>query len=835
VKSSEWLDNTFNGEFMPLLSHDNYRNYFKNLALNFPTALIPLGWIMHRTDAEGQLPLWEKLDFSHIPAGTLSEVYEDYAHEKAPKKSQQQSVHFTPRHIARMMVRQAFRGVPSEIVSTASVLDPATGAAVFLSLAFRELARQHAIHNQEKWPDTKALRGILYNQLCGLDINFTALNLAALTLYLTAIELDENPVPPEKLRFEKPLIGSVLLNVSRSPTGSGTVNEFGSIEASFQLGKKFDVVIGNPPWTSLGLKDEGENNDTVDKGQPTDKFSREIGAFVNQCIVDKKLDASIKYAHPDKVPDIAFVWKATEWAKEDTGVISFIVHQRLLIKRTSSWKMARKALFSCLQVDGIINAGEFANHDKLIWPGIESPFCILFARNRKAPKRHRIQLLSLAVEPTLLSRRQIRLDPLATTTISIEDMDELPGGLVVRTKGNELDRALLGRWQARLEAVNQTNELNIRNLRRLPLTTIGRCLEAFSKGLPKRGFKTALKNTKTPEWFSQLNANTKELVAAPKERIAGLIKSSEVIQEFLPRPFKSSPGLLWYKPPFLLIRHTPGSLGELARTILVTPSEEDAFVLYPYAFIGVPIKDDVESVLYAKFISLWINSSLYSYFQTLTSTQFSFGIKVILNNELLDTPIMSMHQAIELKLTNPIEIQNLFDRLSVTDKNLQEEIDSWVYKIIGVDAHEKQLIQDTLSISYPIGPSRNIGRHWVTQTIVEKFIISLKHELVDEELIDTASISVLPQNSVLPGWRFVIFKSTHAINIENDPALYIQSFSDEDLIKLVRENYPNGEVWGISKDNWFIYGQLALQRLWVPSRACITAQMISAWAGKFIS
>lgn len=833
----DWLDKTFNGEFMPLRAKNGYEAYFAKLVQQSPKALEPLGWILHRTDAGGQLPLWEKLDFSHIPAGTLSEVYEDYAHRKAPRKAKQESVHFTPRHIARMMVRQALSGLEKEAAADAKVLDPAVGAAVFLSLTYRELARRYALRNGT-WPDTQALRNILYAQLRGMDINTSALNLAALTLYLTAIELDANPVPPEKLKFEKRLIGTVLLDVSVPGAKTAHESELGSIRSDLQLGRIFDVVIGNPPWTSLGRRDESETEQTRGGADASDAFAREVESVAATCIARRDVVLDGKYAHPDKVPDIAFLWKATEWAKEETGIISLIVHQRLLIKQTKPWRLARHALFSCIQVDGIVNAGEFANHDKLIWPGIESPFCVLFARNRKPPQNHRALMLSLAVEPTLKWRRQIRLDPLTTMSVSMADFDERPGGLVVRTKGCELDRALLQRWSARTDITLEAGNLLIEsdNPRRLPLTTIGACIKKLAIGEPKRGFKTGTKNTREPKWFDDLPELTKELTAIAKERIAGPVFATDIKQAFTRRPFKSSPGLEWYRPPFLLLRHNSGTREELARTMLVMPSGNDVPVLYPYAFIGIPLKREQGALLYAKFIAVWINSSLYSYYQTLTSTQFTFGIKVSLNDEILDTPVMEMQQAINARLTDQAEIERLFERLAYSDQTLLADIDAWVYRILGTDAHEQRLIKDTLSVSYPIGPSRQSGKAWVNPSQVVEYVDQLKTELVhNADLIDIESISIVTPTSALTGWRFLTWKLNTSSAVNISPKDRLEAVNDDELIRLVREKYPQGEIWAVSKDGWFVFGQLALNRLWLPSRACMTADVMAAWADKCIT
>lgn len=833
-----WLDNTFNGEFMPLPANNGYSSYFENLVQQSPKALEPLGWILHRTDAGGQLPLWEKLDFSHIPAGTLSEVYEDYAHRKAPRKAQRESVHFTPRHIARMMVRQALSGVPENMAATAKVLDPAVGAAVFLSLTFRELARRYALQNNGTWPETKALRNILYSQLCGMDINTSALNLAALTLYLTAIELDANPVPPEKLKFEKRLIGTVLIDVSTINTEDKNASTLGSIRNDLQLGQNFDVVIGNPPWTSLGRNDDSETEETKDGAKVSNAFARAVESVASKCISKRKVTLESNYNHPDKVPDIGFIWKATEWAKEDTGIISLIVHQRLLIKQTKPWRNARRALFSSIEVNGILNAGDFANHDKLIWPGIESPFCVLFARNRKPSENHRSLMLTLNVEPSLNWRRQIRLDPLTTMSISVDDFDERPGGIVVRTKGCELDRALLKRWADRM-ATDQCNvNVSIDSVkpRRLPLATIGTCIKEFSTGTPKRGFKTGKKNTKLPKWFEDLPQEVRELKATEKSRIAGSINAREITREFIRRPFKSSPDLQWYQPPFLLLRHTPGIRGELARTTVVMPNADETPVLYPYAYIGVPLKRDGEALLYAKYIAVWINSSLYSYFQTLTSTQFTFGIKVVLNDEILDTPVMKLQQALQANLTNPIEIEDLFKRLAHSDKTLQSEIDAWVYKIIGADSHEQRLIEDTLSVSYPISLARRSGKAWVSNSKVAEYIDQLKIELQSSaDVIDIESVTEVAMSSILIGWRFLTWRLKTPFVIQNDTHEELQDVSEDELLRLVREKYPQGEVWVTTKDGYFVFGQMALNHLWLPSRASMSAQVMVTWADQCVA
>ena len=74
IAISRWLDDTFNGDFLPLSS-----SVVRGLS---KPALVRLGQIL-RGAPGGQLQLgWEekshRLDFAHIPVGVLSQAYERY-------------------------------------------------------------------------------------------------------------------------------------------------------------------------------------------------------------------------------------------------------------------------------------------------------------------------------------------------------------------------------------------------------------------------------------------------------------------------------------------------------------------------------------------------------------------------------------------------------------------------------------------------------------------------------------------------------------------------------------------------------------------------------------
>jgi len=206
--TSRWLDDKFNGDLMPL-SPDTFeklpgRGYHA------------LGNILRRAQ-DGQLSLgweekWDNLDFAHIPVGVLSQAYERHLRNHRPAKQRRQGVYYTPKPIAELMIRASFRALERRgVAKSAKILDPAVGGGMFLLTAFRELVAAHWRANGRR-PDTNDLRQILYDQLVGFDINEAALRYAALGLYLLSIELDPNPRPVDKLKFDR-LRGKVLFRV----------------------------------------------------------------------------------------------------------------------------------------------------------------------------------------------------------------------------------------------------------------------------------------------------------------------------------------------------------------------------------------------------------------------------------------------------------------------------------------------------------------------------------------------------------------------------------------------------------------------------------------------
>ena len=383
---------------------------------------------------------WGDLDFAHIPVGVLSQVYESFSHRADPRTARDTSIHYTPRTIARLMVDEAFAAVKDP--ADAKVLDASCGAGIFLVLAFRRLVRERWQHDDER-PNTAKIQDILYKQIRGFDISESALRLAALALYITAIELNASPRPPRALKFPRNLRGEVLHRFGDQDDAAEKSADFplGSLgpEVPRELDKTFDIVIGNPPWTRLRDRTEegGSKADKKERKSAIAALNAEFTAIGRRVLEARGLNELARnYHNPDMNPDLPFLWRAMEWAK-DGGVIALAMPARLFGRTTGKGFEAWRAILRSVEVTGLINGADLRWSS--VWKDVDMPFCMFFARNAIAKPGHRLHYACPINEPDLNGEGRFRIDYEAAQSISAAHVEKEPWLLKTLSLGTWLD------------------------------------------------------------------------------------------------------------------------------------------------------------------------------------------------------------------------------------------------------------------------------------------------------------------------------------------------------------------------------------------------------------
>ena len=620
--TSCWLDETFNGDLLPLVDGvteetssaerlRRYRRFYRDAGQATEMHLfdhlqaILWGW-QHVEGHSFQMIFdvdWNDFNFAHIPIGVLSQVYETFSHQWDEACAAETSVYYTPRSIAKLLVDEAFAGVKN--AADAVVLDPACGAGVFLVLAFRRLVREYWGKNGSR-PDTRGIQRILYKQLRGFEVSESAVRLSALSLYISAIEVNATQRPPKALKFPHPLRGEVLFSFGQHESDKGRGFVLGSlgprVPATFN--NSFDIVVTNPPWTRLRVtSDEGKQR-AEDKKRLV-AINSEFTALTRRALIARGCpELASDYTNPDFNPDLPFLWRATEWCRPD-GIVAMALPGRIILKQSKKGKAARDTILQGLAVTGILNGSDL--EETPVWPNMKLPFMLLFARNSVPKPDHHFHFVTPIRENRLSSRGAFRLDYKAAETVA------------ARTA---VEKAWL------LKALAVGTVLDVEVMDKLPDGVLSRFWKenGLCSGI---GYNLFSGKARTIDML-----DLRDFHAPQNGFILPLEKLSLWGKRHGQLMIKRAPDAQLYKPPLVIVPETPRE-SRLAPKAFVSWREPIAFSRsnYGYSAAASPIGKELISTLY-----LIVHSLLYQYFCLMRSSRQGASFRTILKEDLDEFP-----------------------------------------------------------------------------------------------------------------------------------------------------------------------------------------------------
>ena len=390
----DWLRETFNGDMFPLEGSTTPK----------PEHLIRVADFLEAVDPNtGQMSLFP-YQFDVIPVELISSIYEQFAHtdSSTPNTNSENDVFYTRLSLVSLVLDEVMEGLTGE----ETVLDLTCGSGVFLVEALRRLVNLRS--NGDK-PSRELIRCTLHQQIYGVDISEAAVHVAAFSLYLAALELDPDPHSPQTLKFE-PLIGKTLIvgnawDVESTAAGKAALTQRGTT-------RKFDIIVGNPPWSYRGKK--------------TTAARRTRGGR--------------KGGHPPRGESIDFVFRATDFASENTrfGLILSAVQFFSLSKTGAA---ASRQIIEELSPVTLVN---LSNQSDWLFPRSNMPAVVLFARHRPS-RNDAITVVQVPWTPAGAQSHTFEIARSDIITLSLADWRRKPEFLKAAFVGSCRDLSLLDR------------------------------------------------------------------------------------------------------------------------------------------------------------------------------------------------------------------------------------------------------------------------------------------------------------------------------------------------------------------------------------------------------
>ena len=782
-ETSDWLDSTFNGDLLPLSA-----GIFKTLPAQVYGVL---GDVLRRAP-DRQLFLgweekWGNLHFAHIPVGVLSQAYELYLRKHAPAKQKREGGYFTPKPIAELMVRASFRALERrDIGKSARVLDPAVGGGIFLLTAFRELVAENW-RAAGKRPDTDVLRRILYNQLVGFDINEAGLRFAALGLYLLSIELDPNPRPVDKLRFED-LRGKVLHRVKGvDEEERTTLGSLGPLVGEEHKGR-YDLVIGNPPWTS-GTK------------LPDWNHVRETVAHI---AADRGI-ANTAPPLPNEVLDLPFVWRAMEWAKPD-GQITFALHARLLFQQGDGMPTARQTVFEALDVTAVVNGVEL--RQTKVWPQISAPFCILFATNRIPGVEAGFRFISPRIEDSLNSAGGMRIDAVNAEVVASRQLVDTPEILKILFRGSKADLGVLERIRAEGHPTLYDfwkEKIGLADRRRLQGSGNGYQTLKLSSRVRRRG-------DGLPGVDASYLHGLPEITAAS---FTSIFVDTSFLDLFSHERIHDPRSADLFAGPQTIVHKSPPAV---AGRISVAVSDEG--IVFNETFYGYSPGAHPDAALLVRYLALVLGSKLIVWLALVTSGEFGFEREVIEKATLDRIPLPDFDK---LEASRRREIATLVEGLQ-SGRVTWDDVDEWVSDLYGLGKRDLQVILDTLEFSLPFAENKRNAQTVPSSTEKERFCEVLRNELRpwSDRFGSRLAVDQIPPLAMSP-WQAIAVRTGRRKPTSTVPA--------DDWAGLLRaaDKAAASEILVDNGPDGLLIGRLAQRRYWSETQARLLAQRI-AWS-----
>lgn len=390
-----WLRTTFNGDLFPMDDPGAEREHLTAGHLEPIRDFIEGRSLIPERKGQGRL---FRFRFNAIPIDLISSIYQQFARSSALDEANAQSLHYTPVELVHLALDPIFEQFPVG----GAVIDPACGSGAFLVEAFRRLVWRES----EGRPASRdVVRKVLHEQLFGIDFNRSALGIAAFSLYLAALELDEDPINDlVDLKFDR-LIGRTLFEA----------NSLGPLPDQI-TSTEFAAVVGNPPWTFVSQSEATAKPASQDDDAP----------------------------RPRRSPDWAFLNLAARLAGQN-GRVGMVMKATPFFSKDKQAVVARSDLLQRMAPTALINLS-CLRREKL-FPDAVGPALLFLARCALSTTKDRMLVGSIPWTPDFRRTGVFNVGPSEIRSIPLDKVLSIAPFLKAATFGSVRDGWLIERLE----------------------------------------------------------------------------------------------------------------------------------------------------------------------------------------------------------------------------------------------------------------------------------------------------------------------------------------------------------------------------------------------------
>ncbi len=213
---------------------------------------------------------FQAYDFSYIPIETLSIVYEQFLHQQdasGKSKGREEGAYYTPIPIVNLMISEMEERNP--LSKGVTVFDPACGSGAFLVQSYRRLIEKTFSPHEHSAVHPIELRNLLVDHIFGLDRDPDACSVTELSLILTLLDYVDPPDLQNDKRIKLPVLRHK--NIFHA--------DFFDDPPRGLRGKRFNWVIGNPPWKKLSPKTLRKEDKTAWNWMQENENDKPVGGY----------------------------------------------------------------------------------------------------------------------------------------------------------------------------------------------------------------------------------------------------------------------------------------------------------------------------------------------------------------------------------------------------------------------------------------------------------------------------------------------------------------------------------------------------------------------------